>query len=60
MSKLKILVVGDPVLRQKAQNVERMDKKTQRLLNDMAETMYAANGVGPAPAERYGRNYVCR
>ena len=46
MSKLKILVAGDPVLRQKAQEVERMDKKTLRLLDDMAETMYAANGVG--------------
>ena len=48
MSKLKILVAGDPVLRQKAQEVERMDKKTLRLLDDMAETMYAANGVGLA------------
>lgn len=48
MSKLKILVAGDPVLRQKAQKVERMDKKTLRLLDDMAETMYAANGVGLA------------
>lgn len=46
MSKLKILIAGDPVLRQKAQEVERMDKKTLRLLDDMAETMYAANGVG--------------
>ena len=48
MSKLKILVAGDPVLRQKAQEDERMDKKTLRLLDDMAETMYAANGVGLA------------
>ena len=48
MSKLKILIAGDPVLRQKAQEVERMDKKTLRLLDDMAETMYAANGVGLA------------
>ena len=37
MSKLKILVAGDPVLRQKAAEVERMDKKTLRLLDDMAE-----------------------
>ena len=36
------------MLRQKAQEVERMDKKTLRLLDDMAETMYAANGVGLA------------
>lgn len=48
MSKLKILVAGDPVLRQKAAEVERMDKKTLRLLDDMAETMYAADGVGLA------------
>ena len=45
MSKLKILVAGDPVLRAE---VERMDKKTLRLLDDMVETMYAADGVGLA------------
>ncbi len=48
MSKLEILVAGNPVLRQKAQEVDRVDKKTLRLLDDMAETMYAANGVGLA------------
>ncbi len=45
---LKILVAGDPVLRQVAKPVNRIDKKTQRLLKDMAETMYAADGVGLA------------
>ena len=47
MAKLKIVIAGAPVLREVAQPVERIDKKLQRLLRDMAETMYAADGVGP-------------
>ncbi len=49
MAKLDIIVAGNPVLRLKAKEVERIDKKTVRLLNDMAETMYAADGVVAAP-----------
>lgn len=48
MAKLDIIVAGNPVLRLKAKEVERIDKKTVRLLNDMAETMCAADGVGLA------------
>lgn len=48
MAKLDILVAGNPLLRQIAKPVERIDKKLQRLLKDMAETMYAADGVGLA------------
>ena len=48
MAKLKIVIAGAPVLREVAQPVERIDKKLQRLLRDMAETMYAADGVGLA------------
>lgn len=48
MAKLNILVAGHPLLRQVAQPVERIDKKLQRLLKDMAETMYASDGVGLA------------
>lgn len=48
MAKLEILVAGHPVLRLKAQEVERIDKKTIRFLNDMAATMYAADGIGLA------------
>lgn len=48
MAKLEIVVAGNPVLRQKATAVNKIDKKIQRLLKDMAETMYAANGVGLA------------
>lgn len=48
MAKLKILVAGDPVLRQVCEPVKKIDKKLQRLLKDMAETMYDAEGVGLA------------
>lgn len=48
MSKLDIVVAGNPVLRMKAEEVKKIDKKLQRFLKDMAETMYAADGVGLA------------
>ncbi len=48
MSKRNILHAGDPVLRLRAEEVKRIDKKIHRLLKDMAETMYAAEGVGLA------------
>jgi peptide deformylase len=38
----------DPVLRQKAKRVSRLDKSIQRLIDDMVETMQQANGVGLA------------
>jgi peptide deformylase len=40
--------VGDSVLRRKADKVDKVDKVLARLLEDMVETMYAANGVGLA------------
>lgn len=36
------------MLRKKCRNVETIDERTLSLLDDMAETMYAANGVGLA------------
>lgn len=48
MAKLDIIVAGNPLLRLTAEKVERIDKKTIRLLNDMADTMYFADGVGLA------------
>jgi peptide deformylase len=48
VAKLKILTAGDPVLRQTAAEVTKIDKKLIKLLKDMAETMYAADGVGLA------------
>ena len=43
-----IVKVGAPILREKAVPVTKFDKKLGRLLKDMAETMYAANGCGLA------------
>src|SRR5918912_1672585 len=43
-----ILVVGNPVLRQKAKKVSQIDRPIQRLIDDMIETMKAAPGVGLA------------
>jgi peptide deformylase len=38
----------DDVLRQRAHAVQRMDEETERLIDDMVQTMYAASGVGLA------------
>ena len=44
----KILTEPDQFLRQKSQNVERVDDEIRRLMQDMLETMYAAPGIGLA------------
>ena len=46
-----IVVVGHPVLRNKAKRVSQIDRNTQRLIDDMIETMYAAPGVGLAAVQ---------
>ncbi len=43
-----IRVLPDPVLRQKAKKVTKIDKSVQRLIDDMIETMRAVPGVGLA------------
>lgn len=48
MAKLKIVKVGDETLRKKCRPVEEITPRTLRLLDDMAETMRDANGVGLA------------
>ena len=48
MAKLKIVKVGDDILRKKCRPVEEITPKILRLLDDMAETMRAAEGVGLA------------
>lgn len=48
MAKRKILTVGDDKLRRKCHPVEGYDKKLHTLLDDMAQTMYEANGCGLA------------
>jgi peptide deformylase len=41
----------DEVLRKKSRKVEKISKKILTLLDDMAETMYAANGAGLAAVQ---------
>lgn len=48
MAVLDIVRVPDPVLRRPAKPVERVTKRIQKLIRDMADTMYAANGAGLA------------
>lgn len=49
MAKRRIVILGeDDVLRKKCRRVERFDDKLAALLDDMAETMYDANGAGLA------------
>lgn len=48
MAVLKIVKLGDPVLRQPTEPVTKITKKISRLIQNMIETMYAADGVGLA------------
>ena len=48
MAKLKIVKIGDPVLRGISRPVEKITPRTIQLLDDMIETMRAADGVGLA------------
>ena len=44
----KILTEPDPFLRQVSQDVEEVNDKIRRLMDDMLETMYSAPGIGLA------------
>ena len=46
MSVLPILPAQDPMLRRVCSRVRRVDKSAQRLLDDMTESMDAAEGLG--------------
>ena len=48
MSIKNILTEPDQILRQISKPVEKVGKKEQQLMDDMLETMYAANGIGLA------------
>ncbi|MEX0785519.1 MAG: peptide deformylase [Dehalococcoidia bacterium] len=48
MAVLPIRMAGDPVLRQKAKKVSKIDDSIQKLIDDMIETMRDAPGVGLA------------
>jgi len=44
----EIVLLGDPVLREEAGEVTEFDDKLRRLVRDMFETMYHADGIGLA------------
>ncbi|ALG70689.1 peptide deformylase [Azospirillum thiophilum] len=48
MARLPILVAPHPVLKRKAQPVAEVDARVAKLMDDMVETMYDANGIGLA------------
>lgn len=48
MALRNIRKLGDEILRKKCRRVDNIDDKIITLLDDMAETMYEANGVGLA------------
>ena len=48
MSKKNIIIEPDPILRQKSQPLEKVDSQLRKLMDDMLETMYHANGIGLA------------
>ncbi len=48
MSAFDIRIIGDPVLRQRADEVRDVDGALVRLTEDMVETMYIAKGLGLA------------
>ena len=48
MALLEIKKAGAPVLKEVCAPVDKIDSKLKRLMDDMADTMYEANGVGLA------------
>jgi peptide deformylase len=51
MAIFEILQYPDPRLNQPAERVEKIDAATRQLIDDLAETMYAAPGVGLAATQ---------
>jgi peptide deformylase len=46
--KLPLRYYGDPILRQKAEPIEKITDEIKQLAHDMIETMIASNGIGLA------------
>lgn len=59
MSLLEIRVLGDPILREVTEPVAQVTDDVRRLMDNMFETMYAANGVGLAAPQVGRRERLC-
>jgi len=51
MALLEILKYPHPLLRKRSQEVEKIDGEVKRLIENMRETMYQANGIGLAACQ---------
>ena len=51
MSKKKIVIEPDPILRKKSVPLDKVDDDLRKLMDDMLDTMYAAPGIG---LQRFG------
>jgi len=51
MAVLEILKYPHPTLKKRSKEVERIDERIKKLIHDMAETMYEANGIGLAACQ---------
>ena len=51
MSKKRIIIEPDPILREKSLKLETVDDELRKLMDDMLETMYDAQGIGLAAVQ---------
>lgn len=51
MAVLEILKYPHPVLKRRSKEVEKIDGEVKKLIEDMKETMYQANGIGLAACQ---------
>ncbi len=51
MAVLEILKYPHPILKKQCEKVDRIDGEVKRLIRDMTETMYQANGIGLAACQ---------
>jgi len=51
MALLEILKYPHPLLRKRSQEVEKIDGEVKKLIENMRETMYQANGIGLAACQ---------
>ena len=49
--KLEIKYEGDPILRLQSLPVEKITRKTRKLIDDMFDTMWGSNGIGLAASQ---------
>ncbi len=55
----KVRIIGDPILRKKAEPVEDFDKKLRKFVDDMIDIMYVEDGIGlAAPQIGFSRQVV--